>query len=417
MNTGMLPGHMEPQKGEEEMLLQHLGRLRSDAVGAFAVHVHLSDLRPGNRQPRFLGIAKRSFDEFISGHDSILFTMYNADLVLMCRNVPIEDVDPVIEKVKALFSEDPLVQGETGSYEDRFTTWHDLSQPDDFRALSAKIKEQEAAATIKFEKDLDEYKVQLSATDQGTPLAPANLAAIDQTMRSTQIADIIRNQPVYHVIPGKKGAIVFREHFIAMGELKKRVAPNVNLFGSPWLFQYLTETLDRRMLAVMSRRDLGKTTDSISLNLNINTIMSRDFQQFHESLGEHTSQVVIEIQIIDIFSDLSAYHHAHDFLRERGYKVLVDGLSPIAINFFDPSILQADFLKISWGPEFVGEEKEDKIADMRRIVSRAGKHGVILSRVDSEDAVKWGATLGIARFQGYFIDKLVAAVSAKSGAV
>ena len=54
---------------------------------------------------------------------------------------------------------------------------------------------------------------------------------------------------------------------------------------------------------------------------------------------------------------------------------------------------------------------------MRRIVSRAGKHGVILSRVDSEDAVKWGATLGIARFQGYFIDKLVAAVSAKSGAL
>ena len=416
MNIGNPFGHMEPQKGEEEMLLSHLARLRTDASGTFAVHVHLSDLRSGNRQPRFLGIAKRSFDEFVSGHDSILFGMYNADLVVMCRNVPIENLDPIIEKVKALFSEDPLAQGETGSYEDRFTTWHDLSQPDDFRALNARIKELDAAAAAQYLLDVEDYKIQQSATDQGTPLGPANLAAIDQTRRSTQIADIIRNQPVYHVIPGQKGAIVFREHFIAMGELKKRVAPNVNLFGSPWLFQYLTETLDKRMLAVMSRRNLGERKDHVSLNLNINTITSRDFQQFHESLGEHTSQVVVEIQIIDIFADLAAYHHACDFLRERGYRILVDGLSPISINFFDPSLLQADYLKISWGPEFVGEENKDKIEDMRRIVSRAGKNGVILSRVDSEDAVKWGATLGIARFQGYFIDKLVAAVSAKAGA-
>jgi EAL domain-containing protein (putative c-di-GMP-specific phosphodiesterase class I) len=417
LNTGLISGQMEPKEGEEELLLQHLTRMRNDASGAFAVHLHLSALRSGNRQPRFLGIAKRTFDEFLSGHDSILFDLYNADLVLMCRNVPIDDVDPIVEKVRALFSEDPLAQGEIGSYEDHFSTWHDLSQPDDFRSLTARIKELEAAAATQFEQDVTDFRAKQSAADLGVPLAPDNLAAIDQTMRGTQIADIIRNQPVYHVIPGQKGAIVFREYFIAMGELKNRVAPNVNLFGSPWLFQYLTETLDKRMLAVMSRRDLGKTPDQISLNLNINTIMSRDFQQFHESLGEHTSQVVVEMQIIDIFSDLTAYHHAHDFLRERGYKVLVDGLNPIAINFFDPSLLQADFLKISWGPEFVGEEKDEKIEDMRRIVKRAGKNGVILSRVDSEDAVKWGATLGIARFQGYFIDKLVAAVTAKAGAL
>lgn len=127
MSTGAALAQMEPQKGEEELLLAHLNRLRSDASGTFAVHLHLSGLRPGNRQPRFLGIAKRSFDEFISGHDILLFNMYNADLVLVCRNVPIDDVDPVIEKVRGLFSEDPLAQGETGSYDDRFTTWHDLS--------------------------------------------------------------------------------------------------------------------------------------------------------------------------------------------------------------------------------------------------------------------------------------------------
>ncbi|MBC8239030.1 MAG: EAL domain-containing protein [Alphaproteobacteria bacterium] len=201
-----------------------------------------------------------------------------------------------------------------------------------------------------------------------------------------------------------------------MSELKARVAPNVNLFGSPWLFQYLTETLDRRMLSVISRRDLAATPDNLSLNLNIATVMSREFQQFHEQIEAYTDRFIIEIQVIDIFSDMNAFKYARDLLRERGYRVLVDGLNPLAIHFFDPTLLQTDFLKISWGPEFVGDEKKEKIEEMRNIIRHAGTDGVILSRVDSQDAVQWGATLGISRFQGYFIDKLVAAMRAQKAA-
>lgn len=398
---------------EEDMLLTQLGRIKDNASGCFAIHMHLSNLRPGNKQPHFLDIAGRSFQDFVSGNDALLFRMYNRDMVLICRNIPIDDVDPIVEKVRALFPEDPLTQAPMGSYDDRFTTWHDLSQPEDFRSFLAIAKDQAAAAAVERENDQKEQKAQAAAADLGMPLAPDNLAAIEQKMKSTQIADLINNQAVYRVVPGQKGKIVFREYFIAMGELKNRVAPNVNLFGSPWLFQYLTETLDRRMLAVMSRRDLSTAPEDISLNLNISTIMSREFQQFHEHIEDNTSRVVVEFQVIDIFSDTNAYRYARDFLRERGYRVLIDGLSPLAIDFFDPSLLQPDFLKISWGPEFVGEEKQEKVEEMRNVVKHAGKDGVVLSRVDSQDAVQWGAMLGISRFQGYFIDKLVAAMKAQ----
>ena len=46
----------------------------------------------------------------------------------------------------------------------------------------------------------------------------------------------------------------------------------------------------------------------------------------------------------------------------------------------------------------------------RETVEHAGKDSIILYRVDSEKAVKWGLALGISRFQGYFIDKLVQAM-------
>lgn len=411
------PNAMKMERpSEEELLLTHLDRVRENASGCFAVHLHLSKLRPGNRQPHFLDIASRSLRDFSSGNDTVLFRMYNRDLVMVCRNILIEDVDPVVEKIRALFPEDPLTQAPMGSYDDLFTTWHDLSQAEDFRDFSAIINDQAAVAATEREKDKEEQATRAAAADLGIPLSPENLAAIDQKMKKTQIADLIQNQPVYRVVPGEKGEIVFREYFIAMGELKARVAPNVNFFASPWLFQYLTETLDRRMLSVISRRNIGEAVDNLSLNLNIATVVSREFQQFHEQVEEHSNRFVVEMQVIDIFSDTNAYKYARDFLHERGYRVLVDGLNPLAIHFFDPSLLQSDFLKISWGPEFVGDEKAEKIEEMRSIVRHAGKDGVILSRVDSQEAVQWGATLGISRFQGYFIDKLVTAMRAQKTA-
>lgn len=403
-------------KTQETLLVEQLKRVRQDPLGFFAVHVHLSKLRPGNRQPHFLDIANRSFDDFIANNDALIFPLYNADLVLVCRNVPIDDVDPVIEKVRGLFSEDPLTEAPLGSYEDRFSTWYDLSQPDDLKALLSAASDLAAAAEVQRAEDRKAAQQRQSEADKGKPLAPDNLAAINQKMKSTQIADLIRNQAAYRVIPGKKGEIVFREFFIAMSELKKRVAPNVNFFSSPWLFQYLTETLDRRMLAVIGKRDPSTAPGAISLNLNIGTVMSREFQQFHEAIEEHAGKFIVEMQVIDIFADMNMYKLARDMLRERGYKVLIDGLNPLAINFFDPSHLQSDYLKIAWGPEFVGDEQDEKVAEMRRIVAHAGKDGVILSRVDSQDAIRWGAALGISRYQGYFIDKLVQAMKAQAPA-
>ncbi|MEQ8667138.1 MAG: EAL domain-containing protein [Rhodospirillales bacterium] len=399
---------------QESLLLEQLKRVRHDPIGYFAVHVHLSKLRPGNRQQHFLDIASRTFDDFIANNEALIYSLYNADLLLICRNVPIDDVDPVIEKVRGLFPEDPLTEAPLGSYDDRFSTWYDLSQPDDLKALTAASNDLAAAAEVQREEDRKAAARQQAEADQGKPLAPDNLAAINQKMKTTQIADLIRSQAAYRVIPGKKGEIVFREFFIAMAELKKRVAPNVNFFSSPWLFQYLTETLDRRMLAVIGKRNPATAPDAISLNLNIGTVMSREFQAFHEAIEEHAGKFIIEFQVIDIFADMNTYKIARDHLRERGYKVLVDGLNPLAINFFDPAHMQSDFLKIAWGPEFVGDEQDEKVAEMRQIVAHAGKDGVILSRVDSQDAIRWGAALGITRFQGHFIDKLVSTMKSQA---
>ncbi|MBL4691666.1 MAG: EAL domain-containing protein, partial [Rhodospirillales bacterium] len=400
----------EADTSEESLLLSRLKRVEANPVGVYAVHIHLSQLRASNRQPHFIKIATRSLDGLMESFEATAFALHNADVVLICRNVPVDDADAAVDKVRSLFAEDPLLVVEDGAFEDAFSTWYDLSQPEDFSAFMA-IANDLAVEAQRAHKQQMEVRVKENK-ERGDPLSTLNLAAINQNLQTTRIADLIHNQSCLEIGPAGPGNLVFKEHSISMIELKKRISPDVDLFASPWLFQYLTETLDKRMLAVLGNRDFAKLPFAISLNLNVSTVLSRDFQKFHQIVGKHTEKVVVEMQVLDIFADMNTYGYARDTLQERGYRVVVDGLNPLALQFLDPGLLKSDFVKINWDSDYEGEVDPARLDDMRAVVASTGKEGVILARVDAESAVKWGLSLGISRFQGFFIDDMMEKITA-----
>ena len=394
---------------QEAHILEKLSRIENSPADYFAVHLHLSKLRAANRQQHFLNIAARSFDNLVNSADAILYTMMTGDMALLCHDVMVDDIDPYITKVRSLFSEDPLTDSED-DFEDTFCTWYDLSSTEDFAAFLSAMTELSVQAEILIE-ERRRGKADENQKNQGEPLTAKNLAVINQKLQVTRIADLIKHQTCIRIKPGSAGEVVFREHYIAVSELKDRIAPGVNLFTSAWLFQFLTETLDKRMLAVMSRRDFAEMDARMSINLNVATVLSRDFAQFNRMVGEHADKIVIEMQIIDIFADMNTFGYARDMLQERGYRVVADGINPLSLQFFDPATLRTDFLKIAWGKEFEGDATDGRLDNFKETVRNADADSIVLSRVDSEKAVKWGQALGINRFQGYFIDKLVEAMS------
>ncbi|MEL0105417.1 MAG: hypothetical protein ACO3MW_13480 [Rhodospirillales bacterium] len=398
---------------EETLLVGHLRRIQDHPVGQFSIHVHLSELRPDNSQQNFIRIAARAFEPLLANFDATLYVLSNHDLVLLCRDVPVDDVDQAVYKVRALFSEDPLTFGDEGSFEDRFTTWYDLTQKADFRAFMAEAIKLEEEANKRQKLDSEDSAPAASYSMAGKPLDPRNLAAINQRMMEVNISDLLRQQMAITIREDGKGSALFREHYVSMQDLQRRLAPNVNLFGNSWLFQYLTETIDRRMLTVVAHFDFESMPDSISLNLNISTVLSREFQTFHRSIGHNARKIVVELQLIDVFADLGMYAFARDQLRENGYRVLIDGLNPISFQFFNPGLLDADLIKLGWSKEFLGEVPKSRLDDMRVQVNLAGKNKMVLSRVDSEGAILWGLQLGIHRFQGHYADIIVEKMIAK----
>ncbi len=413
-SASLSEGQDQNSTSQEKRLLDVLGRMRNNMAGVYAVHLHLSGLRPSHRQPHFLRMVARSLDALVAKLDIQVFDFTNADVVMICRNTPVDEVDDAVFRVRAMFNEDPLTMSEDGSTEDHFSTWYDLSQASDIKDFMEAVTE-----ALKHREEVKNQPASSMSTGRGAkimtgvPLAPDMLQGITQKLLEARIGDLVHRQPAVVVTAGRKQELVFREHFVAMEELRQRIAPAINIFSSHWLFQFLSETIDARVLEVLSRLDFTDMDAPVSVNLNLSTIMSRPFQNFHALVGEHTNKVIIEIQIVDVLSDMGAYTFARDWLQSQGYLVLIDGLNPLTLCFFDPSSLAADYIKITWGPEVSGGVGSDQTQQIRAVVSSLPDGGVVLSRVDSEEGVSWGLALGIRCFQGYFIDKVVAAMSNK----
>jgi EAL domain-containing protein (putative c-di-GMP-specific phosphodiesterase class I) len=396
-------------RGQDILVRDHLhgfGRNRRDA---YAAQIHLSRFRPVASQSRSVGIALRPLAALAARDGGALFRLSNADLVLVCRGIPLIDMDAAVSRVRRLFRGEVTAEAAAGRFDDPLVTWFDLSKPGDYAALLATAE----AISTETARHAPNKPGKASAKDTRRPLDPLNLSAIGRKLREIRIPDLIRQQTAIEIRPGGDGKPLFRETYVSMSELQNRIAPEVNLLEGTSLFRYLTETLDKHVLATVPRRGLARGRDPISLNLNISSLTSGEFHLFHKEQNGAAGRAVIEIQLIDILADMEAFAAARDTLQGHGYRVLVDGLSPLTLEFFDVSHLRADFVKICWSREAWEGLSSNRTADIRKVVARTGTQRTLLARVDCDDAIKWALELGITRFQGRYIDKVIKAMTAK----
>ena len=130
--------------------------------------------------------------------------------------------------------------------------------------------------------------------------------------------------------------------------------PGVNLTSSPWLFQHLTETLDRRILSLMTKTEERNITGDISINMNVATLFVPDFMKFDENvIAAMRGNILLELQHLDIFSDLNAYLFAREFVKARGYKICIDGVNHKTLPFIDRERLDADMIKLVWHSDII----------------------------------------------------------------
>ena len=398
----MAPAPNDKTANVEHLLHDFTARLEKQPSGWRAVVLNLSRLRPDSRRALQIRIAANTFENLVSHFEGQIFLLTQGDIVFICKDADVSAVDNAVNKIRYLFGDDPLAAVVDDIQSDGFSTWYDLA------------REYVKFATFVQQLHLDEQRRQKRIAaisgdgqrDARQPMDPRALAELVTMIDRADLSNVLRRQAVCAVVPGEAPKAIYREVYISIADLRDAVMPKRDLTSDRWLFQYLTQTLDRRVLALLRRNDDSALAHSYSVNLNISTLLSQEFQDFDQSLRSGArGSIVIELEKVDIFSDLGTYIFARDFVRERGYRLCLDGVSALTLPFIDRERLGLDLVKVFWSPDLADPARG---AEVRSAVERVGKARVILARCDTEEAVRFGRECGVNLFQGRYIDRLLA---------
>jgi hypothetical protein len=402
----------------ESQLLAYVRQLERNYYDWRATHLHLSCLKPHNRRDYQLRIAAREFDGLLKKFKSELFQASNGDIFFLWHAGTFGDVDPVVLRLRYLFSDDPLANADDANADDNpeiLVAYQDSVSPPPLKFCSWFDLEREYES---FCMHLDRYVEQCrqragaeTGAPRREPLDPARLARLEGSLAGMDLSNLIRRQMVCALLPKVSPQPLFAEVHVALRELADTVVPGVDLTADTWLFQRLAETLDRRMLSSLTKQEPGPPPGPISVNLRLATLLSPEFLKFdHDFRRQSSTPVIVELQLIDIFAELGAYLFIREFVRDRGYLMCIDGLHYLHLPLIDRKRLGADLVKMIWSPDLLDVLNEARREELKSAIKRIGVDRMILCRCDSTEAVRWGQSLGIRLFQGHYVDSRLRAV-------
>jgi len=398
-------------ESNEEILLDVVARLDRHRAGRIACEIHLSLLRPYHRRPHHLRIARKTLDPLVRKFDAGIYDLHNGNMVVIAKGATLAEIDDCVSQVRTLFSEDPLFTGAHGSDgrgapdELSFCTWYDLAK--DFDALLRRVRTLDDARKVAAEADAQAARGGF-VRSVGPDIGPTHLEQIEKAIEHADLGNILRRQDVCAIIPGLRPEKIYHELYFSMYYLAQTLLPGHNITADDFLFRHLTRVLDRRMLALMTRREMLPMLKGAALNLNVRSVMAPDFMEFDKSTNvQDRGSLAIELPAIDVLNDPGDYFFARDFLKERGYKIILDGLHPLNLPLVDRDWLGFDFIKLIWVPSLFDDSKGQRAAALKAAVARVGRERIVLCRLDDDLGLKAGESLGITLYQGRLIDGML----------
>ena len=393
----------ETKPNEEDYLLDHLRLLAPFRAGRRAAHLHLSRLRGYDRHGPQFRIARHNFEQLAAQCSGQFYVLGNADMVLLWKGMNVGEIAAAVADLHRLFAEDPLAGEDQG----QFCTWYDLEQSYD-----------ELLAVVRHLQDVERARGRRLAAIAGSapglaagplrPLDPDRLDYLVEAIRRADLSNMMRRQTVCIIDSDAAPQPVFREVYISIDELRNTVTPDYDLTGDRWLFLHLTRTLDDRMLQLLAKNDDRALARAFSININVATLLSERFLAFDAGLRATTRlSITLELQLADIMADFATFQFARDFVRQRGYRLCLDGVTDARLPPLDCDRLGFDFVKLIWQPALLDSSGEGRRAECRSLVASLDRARTILCRCDSPEGVLLGRDLGIRLFQGRHIDRLL----------
>lgn len=230
-----------------------------------------------------------------------------------------------------------------------------------------------------------------------------NFADIVDIVRKSDITSYIFNQPIYDIADDNI-SIEFIEFYTSINTFEAAFCPSFSISGDPWLFNRLTEELDKAVLRHMGREVQSYRHKAFSLNLNLRSVLSKEFSVFAESLcANFASRIIIEINKLSMFSNWHLFEEICALARAHTFKICIDGMEIRDLANVRLDHLDFDFIKLRWSPAAMAEHQH--VARAVQALSKVDRSKIVLSMCDSVGAFSFAQSMGIHFVQGRLADK------------
>lgn len=402
-------------KDTEAKLVESMEQLRDEANSWRGLHFRFSRLLEHYKSDYQIKIAVNLVTDLLKELEGTVFICADADIFVVAKGATKSVLDKVVFQLRYLFMDDPLAYNSEGQENPDFCTLYDLSVDWDafFKAckqkLGASAKSEVAESLLNVSADAAAgMKSGNIISRRIRPMTPHRLSSVEKDLRPADLSRVLRKQPICAAQPGKKIRRVFDELYINISHLRQLIMADVDFTSNRNLFKYLTEVLDEKVLELLRRNSNQYFDMPVSLNLNVATLLSDKFAEFDAVIKPSIKvSIVIELQVSDVFSDMEAFLVAKKAVQKMGYRVCLDGLTPLSFTQVSREQLGFDLAKLQWNADAESDLESPQNRTLAAAVKRCGPNRVILCRCDTKQAIEYGQAMGISLFQGRFLDKVI----------
>lgn len=395
---------------------EYLRKLDDTASEYDAIYINVSKLESKNIRDSHRQELADTFAAFVSKAMARYFWFANEDVIVIYNRRIKDEILSCLVKIRFMFHDDALLRNSDNLESIGFVKFYNMvDDKREFYHLVSKLSHQQNPVKLQTKKTnpfVMNTIAPAAAAKQKKPLTPDILARVQKILSVADFSSFIRRQAICAVIGKSAPLRVFEEVYVSIPDLREMLLPDVDLIANPWLFLSLSETLDKRVLETIGRHDDGSLIGNFSVNINVSTILSDEFLAFDESISASMRpSIILELQLVDIFSDIKSFVLAKTFAQARGYKICIDGISVDKLKYLNRANLNCDLMKIIWHPAFMDVINEDK--HFMDYVNKAERAKMILCRIDDPSAIEVGNALGINLYQGRYVQRLLNAVAPK----
>ncbi|MBM3618383.1 MAG: EAL domain-containing protein [Alphaproteobacteria bacterium] len=405
-------------KDAEARLVEMVESLKEQPTGWRTLHFRFSRLLEHYKSDYQVKIAVNLITDLLREPDGAIFVCSDYDIIILAKGAQKSNLEKVVFQLRYLFMDDPLAYNADGQENPDFSTIYDLSiEFDDFsvstrRKLGASAKSEVLENLISGGAGAQSKTGGASSSAQATaarrikPITPVRLATIERDLLPADLSRVIRKQSVCAAPENKPIRRVFDELYINIAHLRQILMADVDFTSNRWLFKYLTQLLDEKVLTLLRHNPNRYFDMPVSINLNVATLLSEKFAEFDAAIKPSVKvSVVLELQVADVFSDMEAFIVARDTVQKMGYRVCLDGLTTLSFLQVDRERLGFDLAKLQWNADAETDLLSDENRAISDAVTRCGANRIILCRCDTKEAVDYGKAMGISLFQGRYLDR------------